>query len=152
MSGVVPVTGGCLCGAVRWQADAAPEWVATCHCRKCRKALGGIFGVFAAFPLDTFRYTKGVPRYYHSSAWAKRGFCADCGTSLDFWLIDDQVPAITLGSFDRPEDWPPDLYHTGIEGKVTWHKIADDLPQQTSDASVYVKEAKAKVAAGKSWT
>ena len=152
MSGIVPVTGGCLFGAIRWRAETPPEWVAYCHCHMCQKALGGIFGVFASFPPGAFRYTKGEPRYYQSSPWARRGFCADCGTSLDFWLIDDAVPALTLGGFDRPEDWPPDLYHTGIEGKVPWHAIADGLPQQPSDASVFVREAKAKVAAGKSWS
>lgn len=64
MAGALPVTGGCLCGAIRYQADAAPEWVAYCHCRMCQKALGSIFGVFAAFPLDAFRYTQGEPRYH----------------------------------------------------------------------------------------
>ncbi len=152
MTGILPVTGGCLCGAIRWQADAAPEWVGYCHCRMCQKALGGIFGVFAAFPLGAFRYTKGAPRYYQSSAWARRGFCESCGSSLDFQLIDEKVPAITLGTFDRPEDWPPDLYHSGIVGKVPSHAIADDLPQQRSEASRFVQEAKTKVAGGKSWT
>lgn len=152
MAGDIPVTGGCLCGAVRYQADAAPEWVAYCHCRMCQKALGSIFGVFAAFPPGAFRYTKGEPRYHQSSAWARRGFCADCGTSLDFWLVDDAVPAITVATFDRPDDWPPNLYHTGIEGKVPWHTIADDLPQQPSDASRFVRDAKAKIADGKTWS
>ena len=145
MTGRVPVTGGCLCGAIRYEADVAPDWVAYCHCRMCQKALGSIFGVFAGFPGSAFRYVKGEPAHYRSSPWARRGFCPACGSSLDFWLEDDPDPAVTVATFDRPEDWPPDLYHTGIEGKVPWHRIADDLPQRTSDASPYVKEAKRKL-------
>jgi hypothetical protein len=45
----VPVTGGCLCGAIRYESSEEPYAVAYCHCDSCKKALGGVFGVSAFF-------------------------------------------------------------------------------------------------------
>jgi len=65
----IPVTGGCLCGAVRYESAAPPNLVGFCHCRMCQKAYGGLFAIFADFPGDAFRFTSGEPRYYRSSEW-----------------------------------------------------------------------------------
>jgi len=46
-------TGGCLCGAVRYESTKPPIWVGYCHCRMCQKAYGNLFGIFAAFSVDT---------------------------------------------------------------------------------------------------
>ncbi len=58
----LPVTGGCLCGAIRYESTAPPNWVSYCHCRICQKAYGALFGLFAAFPEAAFRYTRGQPK------------------------------------------------------------------------------------------
>ena len=125
----IPVTGGCLCGAIRYESTAAPVWVSYCHCRTCQRAYGAIFGLFAAFREETFRYMKGQPKYYRSSGQAKRGFCADCGTPVDFWYGGDPEMGVLIGTLDHPGDWPPDRRHNGIENKVSWFVIHDDLPQ-----------------------
>ena len=44
-----------------------------------------------------------------------------------------------LGTLDHPEDWPPDYGHGGIESKVPWHIISDDLPQRRTDDSERVR-------------
>ena len=41
--------GGCLCGAVRYTANAETEVVLVCHCRDCRKFTGSAFGVLVGF-------------------------------------------------------------------------------------------------------
>lgn len=128
-SKTLPVTGGCLCGAIRYQASAPPVWVSYCHCRTCQKAYGALFGLFAAFHEDVFRFTKGQPKYYRSSAKAKRGFCNDCGTPVDFWYDGDPELGVLIGTLDHPEDWPANRRHNGIESKVAWFAIHDDLPQ-----------------------
>ena len=137
----IPVTGGCLCGAIRYESTAPPKMVGFCHCRMCQQACGNLFIVFADFPGSTFRYTCGEPTYYRSSDLATRGFCGRCGTPIVFRYDGEIDPAIMLGSLDHPEDWPPTWEHSGIESKVPWYEIHDDLPQTTTEQSEFLKAA-----------
>ncbi len=95
------------------------------------------------FSGEAFRYTKGEVTYYQSSPWVKRGFCANCGSPVDMWYVNDPEPVIFIGSLDHPEDWPLER-HRGIESKVPWHVIGDDLPQLQTDVSKHVEAAKAQ--------
>ncbi len=141
----MPVTGGCLCGAIRYESTEPPNWVVYCHCRICQQAHGGLYDVGVEFPGEAFRFTKGEATYYQSSPWAKRGFCANCGSPVDHLYVDDADPIVFIGTLDHPEDWPPDYGHGGIESKVPWHVISDDLPQRRTDESEFVEAAKARV-------
>ncbi len=140
----MPVTGGCLCGAIRYESTEPPNWVTYCHCRICQQASGGLYGLGAEFPGEAFRYTKGEVTYYQSSSWAKRGFCANCGSPVDHLYVNDPDPIVCIGTLDHPEDWPPGS-HVGIESKVPWYVISDDLPQQLGYVSEHVEAAKAEV-------
>ncbi len=55
------ITGGCLCGAVRYEADEPPYQVGYCHCRRCQKGMGNIFGTAALFRRAEVRFVKGGP-------------------------------------------------------------------------------------------
>jgi len=138
----IPVTGGCLCGAIRYESTEAPELVGFCHCRMCQKATGGLYLVYADFDGDAFKFTRGEPRYYRSSEIATRGFCPECGTQIAFRYDGDTGPAIGVGTLDHPEDWPPTWEHSGIESKVPWHEICDDLPQTTTEESKFFQDAR----------
>ena len=122
-------TGGCLCGAVRYEASVAPAASHYCHCRMCQRAMGNIFGMFVMFPMDKFRFTRTAPKRHQSSAFAERGFCAECGTPILFQYVNhrDRI-GITLGSLDHPEDAPPER-HIGMESHLPWLKIDDGLPR-----------------------
>mgnify|MGYP001828849422 CR=1 FL=1 len=67
--------GGCLCGAIRFQAIGAPLWTAYCHCQSCRRATGSPVAAFAGFPADRFVVTRGAPRRRQSSPGVVRSFC-----------------------------------------------------------------------------
>ena len=127
-----PVTGGCLCGAVRYEVNGSLFDAHYCHCRKCQKASGAPAIAGAFLSSEAFRLTQGTPKFYKSSPIAERGFCGDCGTYLIYrpliaewsdWII------ITIASFDRPEILPPQR-HYGIEGKIAWFDTQDDLPRE----------------------
>src|SRR5262245_36008069 len=62
------ITGGCLCGAIRYETDVAPIDTGYCHCRMCQRASGAPVLAWASFPIDAFRYTAGAPQAYVSSA------------------------------------------------------------------------------------
>ena len=139
----MPVTGGCLCGAIRYESTEPPNWVVCCHCRICQQAYGGLFGIGLEFPGKAFRYTKGEVTYYQSSSWSKRGFCANCGSPVDMWYKDDPDGIVFIGTLDHPEDWPQEK-HVGIESKVSWYVINDGLPQRRTDVSQHVEDVKAQ--------
>jgi hypothetical protein len=107
----------------------------------CQKASGGLFLVFADFPGDTFRFTSGELRSHRSSEIATRGFCGDCGSPISFQYDGSSGPAIMVGTLDHPEDWPANWEHSGVESRVPWYEIHDDLPQTTTGKSEFLKAA-----------
>ena len=95
-------TGGCLCGAVRYEATGALREVVVCHCRMCRKAHGHI-GAYTASARDALRLVeaRGL-KWYRSSAQARRGFCSACGATR-FWDGDGRdTMSIAAGTLDEP--------------------------------------------------
>ena len=71
---VLPITGGCLCGAVRYEANEPPFNAGYCHCNICKKSRGGIFAVGASFLRESVRFTKGSPKIFISVGRRKQGF------------------------------------------------------------------------------
>lgn len=136
---LVPVTGGCLCGAVRYESKQAPTQGYYCHCTICRKSYGGLFSATVTFSGAAFAFTKGDLKYYRATRFAKRGFCADCGSPVAFFYEGNSNVWIKIGSLDRPEDWPMTRdaswgrsSHAHVDTKVPWYEIADGLPEATN--------------------
>lgn len=125
------VTGGCQCGAVRYRIDASLRQIHYCHCRMCQRAVGNLFAALAGAPKDALHWTLGQPRFFASSSVALRGFCERCGTPLTFAYIDAQRVYVTIGSLDHPQAAVPEI-HYGIESRLPWLHIADDLPAETT--------------------
>jgi len=154
MTAHIPVTGGCLCGAIRYEASVAPLGGYYCHCTMCQKNYGGLFQTTVKFPADSFRYTRGQPKFYVSSAHGRRGFCADCGSPIVFVYRGVDVVWVLLGSLDHPEDWPltadatwGEVQHLGIESRVSWLRLDDGLPQRRTDEIEALAEALQQAAA-----
>lgn len=125
------VTGGCLCGNVRYELTDSALGSMLCHCRMCQKFSGAPILGGTTFQTEALRFTKGHPKFYQSSKIAERGFCGDCGTALLYrgligiwtkWIM------VFTASLDEPEDFPP-TYHLGIESTMPWLDIHDDLPR-----------------------
>jgi hypothetical protein len=82
-----PLTGGCLCGAIRYTIDAEVTGLRACHCRNCQRHSGTGGTVNAVVPTGQFTITKGAPKKYQDSATQSgrtlsRHFCAECGSSI----------------------------------------------------------------------
>ena len=130
------VSGGCMCGAVRYEADQPQLFTALCHCRMCQRWTGSPMFGSAAFVRESISFTKGEPKTHKSSAVCERGFCADCGSSL-FTLyssggVFDTVIFIGVGTFDDPEIAPPDV-HYGAESELSWMHRDDGIPRIAID-------------------
>lgn len=127
------MTGGCLCGAVRYRTAGPPQRTTFCHCRMCQQATGGPFAVWCAFAAEAVEWTRGSPRIFRSSPIAERGFCADCGTPLLFRYVDaPERLSLAAGSLDHPERLQPEA-HWGVESRLSWASPADGLPARRTE-------------------
>jgi hypothetical protein len=76
-------SGGCLCGAVRYECFAAPMRSFKCHCRDCQRTSGSAFLPGMVVPADALKLIRGEPKYYAVTAdsghTVSRGFCPECG-------------------------------------------------------------------------
>jgi hypothetical protein len=123
------LTGGCLCGEVRYRITAAPVEAQYCHCRMCQRAHGAPVIAWLTVPLDAFEVTKGNPVAYRSSAKAFRHFCGSCGTPLTWREADNpRFVDISIASLDNPEAIPPTM-HVWTDSRIAWFESADHLPR-----------------------
>lgn len=137
------VTGGCLCGAVRYEINAPALSSGYCHCRICQKFTGSTMSAYTAFPASSVRFTGAEPKYFTSSPIARRGFCAVCGSSLVYHMTrphEATLLVIFTTSLDNPQDYAP-AAHNGMESRVSWFEILDDLPRTRSEDSRVLQEA-----------
>ena len=123
------VTGGCLCGEVRFEVRAAPLFVCICHCRSCRKATGGAMVPWVTFNESDVVFTRGDTHAYTSSPGVTRGHCARCGSSM-WYRHQRRAGQIDLIAqcLDDPAQFRP-MVHIWVEDKLPWITIADGLPQ-----------------------
>ncbi|HEY0436054.1 MAG TPA: GFA family protein, partial [Phenylobacterium sp.] len=100
--------GGCLCGAIRFRATAAPLQTTICHCTFCQRLTGSAFLVEPIFKAEAVSFTGAAPKAYErrSDGSGKRvtvNFCGACGTGL--FLSLERFPGILGlfgGAFDDP--------------------------------------------------
>jgi len=105
------VSGGCLCGALRYEARGEALYAGHCYCADCRKASGSGFVPYLGFAREAIRFT-GASRAFAVRAAngneAVRNFCPVCG-SLVFGGPRDSAATFTLyaGSLDDPSQFAP---------------------------------------------
>ena len=123
-------SGGCHCGAVRYEAAGEMLHHAVCHCADCRRSAGAPMVGWIAFKSDNAQITKGQPRIHASSEHGRRHFCADCGTGL-LYTNDAMLPGITdiqSATLDDPEAIPPGA-HIQYAEHLGWTETLNALPK-----------------------
>ena len=66
-------TGRCACGAVKFDFDTHPTFVAVCHCLDCKKSSGGEAATFFGVPEHDFTLISGEPKAFHYIAQSGKG-------------------------------------------------------------------------------
>lgn len=126
------ITGGCFCGAVRYECSADPIFAGNCHCRDCQKASGGAFAPAIAVPAAALKVSGNV-KFYDSKAdngnTVSRGFCTNCGgrvTSKSSGVPD--LAIILAGTLDDPSLFKPqmDVYTSSAQ---PWDHMDAALPK-----------------------
>ncbi len=144
------VTGGCYCGAIRYESTEEPTGRGMCHCRMCQRWIGVAAIMHVWFDLESFRFTKGKPKAYMTSAILERSFCPECGTSLMHrYVVPPHGPdrvAVYIGTLDDPQAFEGPQYHFGIESHLQhWMILGDGVLQLQADGDSRLAEAWAAV-------
>ncbi len=97
-------SGGCLCGAVRYEVAAEPIRTARCHCDDCRRNTGAQFATNVFVPADMLKITGKTAEYKHGTDAGNtmtRMFCPSCGSPLfGYSSATPGVRSIRVGSID----------------------------------------------------
>jgi hypothetical protein len=118
-------TGSCLCGAVHFTVTGPLRPVIACHCSQCRKTSGHHVAATSA-RRDRIAVT-GEVTWFQSSATARRGFCATCGSNL-FWDGPGENLSIFAGSLDGATRLKI-VGHIFCADKGDYYEIPKDVPQ-----------------------
>jgi hypothetical protein len=123
------ITGGCHCGAVRYEVEGEAITHALCHCTDCRRHSGAPMVGWTMYKDTALKVTKGELKVYHSSANGRRHFCAACGTGL-FFSNSEVLPGIVdiqSATYDNPDAVPARI-HVQVAERIGWMERAHELP------------------------
>ena len=130
---MLPSSGGCLCGALRYRLGAEPVMVAVCHCRTCQRNTGSAFSTNLALPAAAFAIEGDTLATYETRASPGaapflRSFCGRCGSPV--FARGDAYPGIVfvkVGTLDEPAAASPTM-HMWCDERLPWVRTADDVP------------------------
>ena len=123
------ITGGCLCGQIRYEMMSQPRLQLACHCADCRKQSGSAFTASAMVLRDDIEITGQTKTYLDtgdSGNQIKRVFCPNCGSSLfsEVAARPDSL-ALSAGSIDDP-GWFKPRVNLWTESALSWVAIDPD--------------------------
>ena len=129
------VTGGCLCGGVRFEIDGRLTQIQICHARRCQKATGSAFAPELAAKRARFRWTAGEDLI---SRWEapllrepppyRRAFCRICGSPVPVEIEGTEFIGMLAGVLEG--DLGTEAFrHIFVDQGAPWHTIGDDLEQ-----------------------
>ncbi len=103
------LTGGCLCGAIRYTVGAEISELRACHCTHCQKASGAAGSVNAVMPSSAFQILQGKPKCFAATADSGRTlyryFCGDCGSPIySQRATTPEIAVLRAGTLDDEGD------------------------------------------------
>ena len=124
------LTGHCLCGRVRYEADAAFGPIIHCHCETCRRTHGAAFSSIASVPREKFRWVAGEEflSSFESSPGKFRRFCSVCGSHLFAERVANPHVMLRLGCLDTQEK-PRALGHIWRSDAASWYDPKETIPE-----------------------
>jgi hypothetical protein len=128
----VGLTGGCLCGSVRFELSEPPLSASYCHCTRCQRRTGTAASANARVAPGSVRILEGeqLVRSYEPPDGALKEFCSACGGAL--WSRDregGEIAGVRLGTFDEDPGVRPQ-WHQYVAYAAAWEPLPDDgLPR-----------------------
>ncbi|MDQ5835058.1 MAG: GFA family protein [Actinomycetota bacterium] len=128
----LPLTGGCMCGAVRYEVDAPLELAGYCHCTRCQRRTGGSASISARVQPGSFRIARGeeAVEIFRPDQGFTKAFCSGCGSALYSQSQDDpEILSVRMGTFDTDPGIRPS-YRQFVSYAAGWEPLPDDgLPR-----------------------
>jgi hypothetical protein len=140
----LPLTGGCQCGAVRYEIDAEPLTVIACHCTECQRQSASAFGMTVPVPPDALRIVKGEPA--HWSRVAESGntlgakLCPTCGVRLFHEPANGKFLNVKGGTLDD-RSWLRPVGHIWADYAQPWvgeHLSGVIYPRQQPNMDAFI--------------
>ncbi len=128
----LPLTGGCLCGGVRFEVTAPPVSAGYCHCTRCQRRTGTASSVSTRLAPGSLRIVEGeeLVRTYQPPDGFGKAYCSLCGSAL--WSRSQTDPvtiSVRMGAFDDDPGVRPS-YRQFVAYAAPWEPIPDDgLPR-----------------------
>jgi hypothetical protein len=126
-------TGGCLCGAIRYESDGDVMFALRCHCRDCQRQSGAASVAAIRVPAARFHVTKGTPKRFVAQADSgneiARSFCGECGTPLYVQVATrPDVVGLRVCTLDNPGWFRPeaDIF---VKSAQPWEPVDGTVPQ-----------------------
>jgi hypothetical protein len=131
-SPALPLTGGCNCGAVRFEVSQPFVSAVYCHCTRCQRRTGTAASANGRTVPGSFRVVQGEDRMrsWTPASGAAKYFCGDCGSAL-FSATGEDPPAVgvRLGAVDGDPGIRPSA-HQFVTYAAPWEALPDDgLPR-----------------------
>src|SRR4029077_20757575 len=128
-----PFSGGCACGATRYESTGEPVMMLHCHCRDCQQFSGGPFSSFVIVPTEAFRLLQGSLRFHASPSQmggkTHRGFCPECGSPIQTKPhLAPHTVAITTARLDDPS-WFNSQADVWTSDAQLWDQMNPGLPK-----------------------
>lgn len=129
------MSGGCLCGAIRYSAEAKPAFTAVCHCRNCQKQTGTAASVIVGLPAGSLSIVGPIKTFDDtgdSGKSVRRQFCPECGSPI---ITDvEAMPGLTFlkaGTLDDTSWLKPvmEIYCDSAQSWVPHVPDAQRLPK-----------------------
>jgi len=121
------LTGGCYCGALRYEISGEIPMRALCLCRTCQKISGGAGNLFVGIEAQGFRYTRGEPRRFTLSEGAPtREFCGECGVHIA--ARSPKAPGgvvVKVGTLDDPSAFEGPTMVFWTQEKQDFHVVPE---------------------------
>jgi len=129
----LPLSGGCVCGDVRYEIHSRPLLMFKCHCRDCQRVSGGPYTPVVVVPLKHFKFTQGAVQHYATPTLGGghnlRGFCARCGSRITGAENPERgIIAVTAGSLDD-SSWFKSKMDVFVEDAQLWDLLEPDTPK-----------------------
>jgi hypothetical protein len=135
---VSTLTGGCLCGGVRFEVNEAPLTASYCHCTRCQRRTGTAASAQARFAPGVVRIVEGeqLVKWFVPADGFHKGFCSECGSALFSRPPSGGEPTgVRLGAFDGDPGIRPEYRRFGRDAGVGNPPPGDGPPRHPEGLS-----------------